>query len=78
MRLGKRFWGLDAQHTCADVIAADPGVKALVGFVRVAAATDQHAGIRHEADAALKLWEDGLEQSNLRSIEDSVAEHGDA
>ena len=33
VRLGKRFWGLDAQHTCADVIAADPGVKAQHAFV---------------------------------------------
>ena len=37
----------------------DPGVKALVSFVKIAAALDEDSFIRNEAVAALKLWEHG-------------------
>ncbi len=40
-------------------ISIDPGVKALVSFVKIAAALDEDSFIRNEAVAALKLWEHG-------------------
>ena len=85
-RLAQVMWKFDEwdRDNTISIIAADPGVKALVELA-VGQTMFAHCFCSHLTDkcsfcrstAALKLWEDGLEQPNLSSIEDSVAEHGD-
>jgi len=63
-RLGANLAGHPANEAIetswnAGVISDDPGVKALVSFVKIAAALDEDSFIRNEAVAALKLWEHG-------------------